>query len=87
MAKVIAEYDVKRDDRKRITLRGPRYEYYHATEYADGRVLLEPRELRIPDTISRRTWNDIDEGIRNLEQGRVGDEFELGELQDLLNEP
>lgn len=87
MAKVIAEYDVKRDDRKRITLRGPKFEYYHATEYADGRVLLEPRELRIPDTISRRTWTDIDAGIRNLEQGRVGDEFELGELQDLLNEP
>lgn len=87
MENVVAEYDVKRDDRKRITLRRPKFEYYHATEYADGRVLLEPRELRIPDTISRRTLADIDEGIRNLEQGRVGDEFELDELQDLLNEP
>lgn len=85
--KVIAEYDVKRDDRKRITLRRPRFEYYHATEYADGRVLLEPRELRVPETISRRTLNDIDAGIRNLEYGKAGDEFELGELQDLLSEP
>jgi hypothetical protein len=87
MAKVIAEYDVKRDDRKRITLRRPKFEYYHATEYADGRVLLEPRELRVPDTISRRTLSHMDEAIRNLDQGQVGDEFELGELQDLLNEP
>jgi hypothetical protein len=87
MAKVVAEYDVKRDDRKRITLRRPKFEYYHAIEYADGRVLLEPRELRAPNTLSRRTWNDIEAGIQNLDQGQVGDEFELDELQDLLNEP
>ncbi len=87
MAKVVAEYDVKRDDRKRITLRRPKFEYYHATEYADGRVLLEPRELKAPDTLSRRTWNDIETGIYHLDQGQVGDEFKLDELQDLLNEP
>lgn len=87
MARVVAEYDVKRDDRKRITLRRPKFEYYHATEYSDGRVLLEPRELRVPETISRRTLRDIDAGIRNLEAGQAGDEFELDELQDLLNEP
>lgn len=87
MAKVVAEYDVKRDDRKRITLRRPQFEYYHATEYDDGRVLLEPRELKAPDTLSRRTWNDIEAGIQHLDQGQVGDEFELDELQDLLNEP
>lgn len=87
MARVVAEYDVKRDDRKRITLRRPKFEYYHAIEYADGRVLLEPRELRVPETISRRTLSGIDQGIHNLEQGVVGDEFELDELQGLLNEP
>lgn len=87
MEDVIAEYDVKRDDRKRITLRRPQFEYYHAIEYADGRVLLEPRELRVPDTISRRTLSHMDEAIGNLDQGHIGDEFELDELQDLLNEP
>lgn len=86
MEEIVAEYDVKRDDRKRITLRRPKYEYYHAVEYADGRVLLEPRELRAPNTISRRTWNDIEQGIHNLEQGSVGDEFDLTEVQDLLDE-
>lgn len=82
MGEVIDQYGVKCDNRNRITLRDPRCEYYHATEYADGRVLLEPREL-----ISRRTWNNIDDGIRNLERGQVGDEFDFNELQDLLNEP
>jgi hypothetical protein len=87
MDEVVAEYDVKRDDRKRITLRRPRYEYYHAVEYADGRVLLEPRELCAPNTVSRRTWSDIEQGIKNLEQGLVGDEFDLSEVQDLLDKP
>lgn len=86
MPDVVAEYDVKRDDRKRITLRQSAYEYYHATEYADGRVLLEPRELRVPDAISRRTLREMDEAIRNLDQDRAGDEFDLSELGDLLAE-
>jgi hypothetical protein len=84
---VTAEYDVKRDARKRVTLRSSPYEYYHATEYADGSVVLEPRELRVPDSISRRTLHGMDAAVRNLDAGIVGDEFDLGEVQELLDEP
>ena len=76
---VTAEYDVKRDARKR--------EYYHAAEYADGSVTLEPRELRIPDGISRRTLDGIYAAVRNLDAGVVGEEFDLSEVQDLIDEP
>jgi hypothetical protein len=79
MPEIVAEYDVKLDDRKRITLREPKSEYYHAIEHADGHVLLQPRELR--SQMSRRTMDDIETGILNLEKGEVGDEFELEELQ------
>jgi hypothetical protein len=85
--RVTAEYDVKRDARKRVTLRSTRYEYFHATEYADGSVMLEPRELRIPDSISRRTLEGMYAAVRNLDAGVVGDEFDLSEVQDLLDEP
>ena len=44
-------------------------------------------ESRIDDSISRRVCNDIERSIRNLENGLVGDEFELDELKDLLDEP
>ena len=86
-ARVTAEYDVKRDARKRVTLRSTPYEYYHATEYADGSVMLEPRELRIPDSISRRTLDGIYAAVRNLDSGVVGEEFDLSEVQDLIDEP
>jgi hypothetical protein len=85
--RITAEYDVKRDSRKRVTLRAPRYEYYRATEYADGRVLLEPRELRAPDSISLRTLNDITMAAANLDSGVVGEEFNLDEVRDLIDEP
>lgn len=85
--RVTAEYDVKRDARKRVTLRSTPYEYYHATEYADGSVRLEPRELRIPDSISRRTLDGIYAAVRNLDAGVVGEEFDLSEVQDLIDEP
>lgn len=84
---VIAEYDVKRDARKRVTLRASPYDYYHATEYADGSVVLEPRELRVPDSIFRRTLEDIYAAVRNLDVRVVGEEFDLSEVQDLIDEP
>jgi hypothetical protein len=85
--RVTAEYDVKRDTRKRVTLRSPRHEYYHATEFADGTVMLKPRELRVPDSISRRTLEGIHAAVRNLDAGVVGDEFDLSEVQDIIDEP
>lgn len=87
MPKIEAEYDVKRDTRNRVTLRASRYEYYHVTQYADGSVLLSPRELREPATLSRRTLEDMDAAVWNLEQGNAGDEFDLDEVRDLIDEP
>jgi hypothetical protein len=85
MRKAIAEYDLKTDSKKRVTLRRA-HGYYHATEYEDGRILLEPRELRAPESISRLTLSHMDEAMRAFAAGSVGDEFDLSEVQDLLDE-
>ena len=86
MPKAIAEYDVKTDSRKRVTLRRA-YDYYHATEYDDGRIVLEPRELRAPDSVSRLTLSHMDEAMRSFGRGAVGDEFDLEDVRDLIDEP
>ena len=39
------------------------------------------------ESISQRTLEDIDAAVRNLDAGVVGDEFDLSEIADLLNEP
>ncbi|MGA2763165.1 MAG: hypothetical protein ABSG17_07340 [Spirochaetia bacterium] len=48
------EYDAKIDAKKRLTLRGAAYGYYHVLEYMDGRIVLEPRKLVKHFTVSRR---------------------------------
>ncbi len=86
MAEVIREYDLKTDSKRRVTLRSSEYTFYHAREFEDGRILLEPRELRPPAILSRTTLGHMDEAIRRMDAGEVGDEFDLSEVEDLLNE-
>ena len=86
MAKVSNEYDVKTDAKRRVTLRSARYSYYHAREYEDGRIVLEPRELKEPDTVSALTLSHMDEAMGNIAAGNVGEEFDLADVQDLLDE-
>ncbi len=84
MAKVIREYDVKADSKRRVTLRSSEYTYWHAFEFDDGRVMLEPRVLQPPKTISARTLAQMDEAMRQIASGNVGDEFDLSEVEELL---
>jgi hypothetical protein len=86
MDHVINEYDVKADSKRRVTLRSSRYTYWHAREFADGRILLEPRELRVPESLSARTLAQMDEAMRQMAEGNVGDEFDLSEVDDLIHE-
>ena len=62
-------YDVKLDSKKRITIRNPKYEYYHVVEHADGVVVLEPRELVDPLTVSKNTLDSMDKSMENVEKG------------------
>ena len=43
MQDTVREYDAKLDTKKRVTLRSVLFDYYHVTEYADGRIVMEPR--------------------------------------------
>ena len=85
--KVVAERDVRVDSKKRVTLTGAEYEHYRMRRYDDGRILLEPRELRVPDSISRRTLSHVDDAMINLSAGVAGEEFDLEEVRDLIEEP
>ena len=43
------EYVAHLDNKKRITLRGAAYQYYNVKEYGNGCIILEPRELTVPE--------------------------------------
>ena len=61
------DYVAHLDNKKRITLRGAAYQYYNVKEYGNGCIILEPRELAVPESISARTLADMDRAVTLIE--------------------
>ncbi len=76
----VKNYDVHIDSKKRVTLRGARYQYYNVREYDNGCIMLEPRELTIPEEISARTLTSMDQAVRNFKLGQVSDPVDLSDF-------
>lgn len=70
-------YDAKLDSKKRITIRNPKYEYYHVIEKDNGVIVLEPRKLIDPFVISKQTLEEMEEAVENLKKGIVSDPIKL----------
>ena len=73
-------YTAHLDAKKRLTLRGARYEYYQVKEYPNGCILLEPRKIVRPKEISAKTLKMMDTAIKNLKEGKVSEALDLGEF-------
>ena len=71
------QYIAKLDSKKRITIRNPKYEYYHVVEQDNGVVVLEPRELVDPFTISKKSLEQMEEDVKNLKKGIVSESLKL----------
>ncbi len=76
----IKDYTVHLDAKKRVTLRGALYAFYNVKEYENGCILLEPRELTLPDTISSKTLEQIDKAINNYKLGDVSEPIDLSDF-------
>lgn len=73
----VKSYDAKIDSKKRITLRNALYEYFHIEEYADGKIVLEPRVLVKPCEVSKNTLSMMDSSVENFKNGIVSDPIDL----------
>lgn len=77
MELAINSYNSKVDSKKRITLRKARYEFYNVQEYADGKIVLEPRVLVPPFEVSKKTLKMMDKSISNVKRNKVSDPVKL----------
>ena len=77
---VVKDYDVHIDNKKRVTLRGAKYQYYNVREYENGCIMLEPRELTTPEMISEKTLRDMDQAVHNLRLGKVSEPIDLSDF-------
>ena len=76
----VKDYTVHIDSKKRVTLRGATFQYYNVKEYDNGCIMLEPRELTVPDSISARTLEDMDRAISNFKLGEVSPAIDLSDF-------
>lgn len=76
----VKDYTVHIDSKKRVTLRGAAYQYYNVREFQNGCIILEPRELTVPDSISARTLSDMDRAIENFKKGDVSEGIDLSDF-------
>lgn len=85
MPQKIKEYAAKLDSKNRLTVRESRYEYFQITEFTDGTMVLKPRVLVSPDSISKRTLQMMDKSIKNFKDGKVSNEIELEKYLSLVS--
>ena len=73
-------YDAHLDSKKRITLRGAAYENYNVRIYKNGCIILEPRVLTVPDTISARSLKAMDKAVANFKAGNASSPIDLSDF-------
>ena len=80
MMEAVKDYTVHLDSKKRVTLRGAAFQYYNVKEYENGCIMLEPRELTVPDCISAKTLKHMDQAIENFRMGEVSSAIDLSDF-------
>ncbi len=76
----LKNYTAHIDSKKRITLRGADFEYYNVREYENGCIMLEPRVLAVPKSISAKTLADMDAAVANFKANKVSDPIDLSDF-------
>jgi len=82
---IIAELDVKKDARNRVTLpASSTFAHYRIRVFEDGHVEMHPRVLADP-TVSLRTIRDMDASMANMAAGRAGAPVDAAALLEALD--
>ena len=71
------QYTAHLDIKKRLTIRGASAEFFAVKVFTDGHVVLEPRVLLDPDTISKRTLRMMDQSAINLKKRQASPAIDL----------
>ena len=74
---VLNQYTAHLDTKKRLTIRGALAEFFAVKVFSDGHVLLEPRVLVDPATISKRTLRMMDQSVANLKKQKASPAVDL----------
>lgn len=72
MSCVITEFDVKKDERGRVTLGSGSFDCYHAKVFDDGHIEFYP-QVPAGDKLSAHTISMMDSAMANFACGKIGE--------------
>lgn len=78
--KVVKQYTVSLDNKKRLTIREAPFNHYNVKVYSDGNVMLSPRILIDPNIVSKNTFKTIELSMKNFKEGKVSKPIGLKEF-------
>lgn len=85
MSTVVSEYDVKKDERNRVTLKNLAFDYYHAKVFDDGHIEFYPQVLT-DASISVRTLAMMDSAMANIGRRKAGQELNPKDVLDITGD-
>jgi hypothetical protein len=80
--RVVDQYDIAADAKRRINLRGTKTKYFRVKALSNGSYLLEPRVLVPAEAISERTLKMLDTAAMNLRKGMASAPIDLSGFLD-----
>lgn len=75
--RIIKEYDAKLDSKKRLTIRGTKFEHYKVQVTASGTLILKPQVLVDLDSISENTLKMIEKSVKSFKKGKASKPIDL----------
>lgn len=81
--KTIKTYDAHLDTKNRITLRGVSYRNYNVRVFENGCIIMEPRILTTPESISANTLKDMDRAVENFNVKNVSAPIDLSDFDEV----
>ncbi len=85
MSTVVSEYDVKKDERNRVTLKNLAFDYYHAKVFDDGHIEFYPQVLT-EASISVRTLAMMDSAMANIGRRKAGRALNPRDVLDITGD-
>ena len=83
---IVAETEVRKDSRNRVTLPGAEFDHYAVRAFADGHYELYPQVL-VPATIDRGTLEMMDSAMENFDRGVAGEAIDPADMLAALKKP
>ncbi|MDZ7725694.1 MAG: hypothetical protein U5R06_23430 [candidate division KSB1 bacterium] len=80
--KIVKEYEAKLDNKKRLTIRGAKYNHYKVRELSDGKIELSPQVLIETDELSEKSLRMIETSVVNFKMGKVSEPIDLSKFEN-----